>query len=131
MKKLISFLVVLILLASCKDDEPECICTTEFRILTVTVVDSLDHPVDSLLVNITDEFGRTIKPLYKQLSYQPGLYVVVDDSYVDNLSTEPLLIYFTASDSIGRTANTIFIVNTDDCQCHVQKISGPTKIELK
>lgn len=131
MKKLILMSVLFILFISCKENEPECICTTEFRSLTVSVVDSLNNPIDSLDVNIVDEFGRIIKPLEKQLPYQPGSYVVVDDSYVNYLSTEPLLIYFTATDSLGRNAYTFFLVNTDECRCHVQKISGKDKIVLK
>lgn len=131
MKKLILLAIILITIAACNKNEPECICTTEFRTLTVSVVDSLNNPVDSLDVNIVDEFGRSINPLYKQLPFQSGLYAVIDDSYVNYLSTEPLLIYFTATDSMGRRAYTFFLVNTDNCKCHVQKISGPDKIVLK
>lgn len=132
MKRLIIIIAIIFTVTQCESNkQPECICTTEFRSITVTVVDSLNNPIDSLDVNIVDEFGRGISPLSKQLSYQSGLYVVIDDSYVDYLSTQPLLIYFTVSDSVGRIANTFFLVNTDECKCHVQKISGQERIVLK
>uniref|UniRef100_A0A7V3E672 Uncharacterized protein n=1 Tax=Ignavibacterium album TaxID=591197 RepID=A0A7V3E672_9BACT len=132
MKRLIIIIAIIFTVTHCESNkQPECICTTEFRSITVTVVDSLNNPNDSLDVNIVDEFGRRISPLSRQLPYQSGLYVVIDDSYVDYLSTQPLLIYFTASDSVGRIANTFFLVNTDECKCHVQKISGPERIVLK
>lgn len=132
MKSLILIFVIVFLFTHCKsNNQPECFCTEEFRSITVTVVDSLNNPIDSLDVDIVDEFGRRISPSSKQFPYQSGLYVVIDDSYVNYLSAEPLLIYFTATDSIGRRAYSLFLVNTDECKCHVQKISGPNKIVLK
>lgn len=108
MKKLILISGIFVLFVACDENKMDCICTTEFRSLTVSVVDSLNNPVDSLDVNIVDEFGRIIKPLDKQLPFQSGLFVVIDDSYVNYLSTDPLLIYFSATDSIGINAYTFF-----------------------
>lgn len=132
MKRLIFIVIIVFCFTHCKsDNQPECFCTEEFRSITITIVDSLNNPIDSLDVNIVDEFGRRILPLSKQFPYQSGLYVVIDDSYVNYLSTQPLLVYFTADDSIGRTAYALFLVNTDECNCHVQKIYGPERIVLK
>lgn len=99
--------------------------------ITILVVDSTDSPVDSLNVFIEDEFGRQINPLYKQLEFVPGRYVVIDDSYTNYLSTNPLLLRFTATDSLGRTAQAFILVNTDECRCHVNKISGVDKTVLR
>ena len=99
--------------------------------ITILVVDSTDSPVDSHNVFIEDEFGRQIKPLYKQLEFVPGRYVVIDDSYTNYLSTNPLLLRFTASDSLGRLAQAFIVVNTDECRCHVHKISGVYRTVLK
>uniref|UniRef100_A0A832LL05 Uncharacterized protein n=1 Tax=Ignavibacterium album TaxID=591197 RepID=A0A832LL05_9BACT len=131
MKKLFLISAVTVLLISCNKEEFDCICTTEFAMITISVVDSLNNPVDSLNVNIEDEFGRTIKPIYKQLQFVPGRYVVIDDSYVNYLLTDPLLIRFTVSDSLGRTVQAFIVVNTDECRCHVNKISGADKIVLR
>lgn len=131
MKKIILISSLITILISCQNFEPDCVCTEEFLSITVLIVDSLNNPVDSLNVDITDEFGRRIQPLNKQLTYQAGLYVVIDDSKLDYLSTEPLLLYFTASDSVGRNAYSMFVVNKDDCNCHVYKLSGAEKIVLK
>lgn len=121
----------MVAIIACNKDDFNCICTTEFAMITILVVDSLDNPVDSLNVNIEDEFGREKKPIYKQLDFFPGRYVVIDDSYVNHLSTNPMLIRFSAADSIGRNAQALIYVNTDDCYCQVNKIAGTDKIILK
>lgn len=131
MKKLFLIFTVTFLLVSCNKNNLDCICTLEFSMITILVVDSTDSPVDSLDVFIEDEFGRQINPLYKQLEFVPGRYVVIDDSYTNYLSTNPLLLRFTASDSLGRTARAFIVVNTDECRCHVNKISGVDKVVLR
>lgn len=131
MKKIILILLVYFLIISCSKDNLNCVCTEEFSMITISVVDSTDNPVDSLNVFIEDEFGRQINPLYKQLEFVPGRYVVIDDSYTNYLSTNPLLLRFTASDSLGRLAQAFIVVNTDECRCHVNKISGVDKTVLR
>lgn len=131
MKKFLLISFGMFAIVACNKDDFNCVCTTEFAMITILVVDSLDNPVDSLNINIEDEFGREIKPIYKQLDFFPGRYVVIDDSYVNYLSTNPMLIRFSAADSIGRSAQALIYVNTDDCYCHVNKIAGADKITLK
>lgn len=131
MKELVLFLFGSLFFISCNFYEQGCVCTEEFSMITISVVDSTDNPVDSLNVFIEDEFGRQINPLYKQLEFVPGRYVVIDDSYTNYLSTNPLLLRFTASDSLGRLAQAFIVVNTDECRCHVNKISGVDKTVLR
>lgn len=132
MKKIIPNILVLFLLVSCDiDDDLGCVCTTEFIMITILVVDSLDNPIDSLNVSIEDEFGRQIIPIDKQLPFLPGRYTVIDDSFVGYLTLNPLLLHFKASDTLGRNAQAFIVVNTDECYCHVNKLSGPDKSVLK
>lgn len=65
------------------------------------------------------------------MDFLPGRYVVPDDSYVNYLSTNPMLIWFSVADSIRRSAQALIYVNTDDCYCHVNKIAEADKMILK
>ena len=65
--------------------------------------------------------------IYDVSKYQypfPGIYNVMTDEYVRNFSTLPRRIIFTGeSDSL--IVNGSFFINTDECRCHVNKVSGP------
>ncbi len=130
-KKFLLIAAVLLIVSCNENKSPDCFCTEEFRQITVLVVDFLDNPVDSLDVDIVDESGRMIVPLKKQVEYRSGLYCVIDYSNVHYLTITPTLIYYSATNSIGRLAYTFFLVKTDDCQCHVYKAAGVEKIVLK
>lgn len=123
-------LFLLMASTACTITEKSCICTAEFASVTVTVVDSVGNPVDSLNVSIRDERGNSIEPLEKQFPFFSGVYVVIDDSYTQALTTTPIKLIFTVSDSTRSATGDIF-VNTDDCNCHVNKVMGPDSLVLR
>jgi len=130
MKFVFSFIILLLLIIySCTDDDG-CPCTMEFRMITVVVVDELNFPVTTgLLTTVKDDSGRVYNFVNDQQIF-PGHYTVMDDNYVGELTTQPKRIFFTgAKDSL--TVNGEFFVNTDECKCHVEKVSGPDTLILR
>lgn len=128
MKKNISLFILFILLISCKDNsQPDCICTLEFRMITVEVIDLLNRPLTDLQTKTIIARGKTVDPLYKKLDFQPNVYVIADDSNVHLFSTAPTQVTFIINDSI-KSKSYDFALNTDECKCHIYKVSGPAKI---
>lgn len=56
--KLTILFISILLLNNCTDESLDCICTEEFRMYLVVVVDSLGNPVDSLQTTIKNELGK-------------------------------------------------------------------------
>ncbi|MCS7052264.1 MAG: hypothetical protein NZM09_00875 [Ignavibacterium sp.] len=95
--------------------------------ITVEITDSLNRPLNNLQTRTIDMFGNTIIPLNKKLDFLPNHYVIADDSNVKFLSTSALSVVFIVTDSV-KSKNYNFVINTDDCKCHINKIDGPNKI---
>lgn len=128
MHKLYLFIVVSFFCLGCdKINEKDCACTKEFRMITVEITDSLNRPLNNLHTKTIDIFGNTIIPIYKKLDFFPNHYVVADDSNIKFLSTSPSNIIFIVTDSV-KSKSYSFTINTDDCQCHINKLDGPDKI---
>jgi hypothetical protein len=128
-----SFNLVFLLLAlpslSCLEDSDDCICTEEFRMITVFVIDESNKPVEGLVTTIKDEQGK----VYDLSGYPPfftGYYTVLTDVQINDFSTIKKKILFNGqSDSLE--VNGEFLINTDKCKCHINKVSGPDTLVLK
>jgi hypothetical protein len=119
---------VSLLLSSCATETEDCICTQEFRLIRVLVVDESGSPVEGLNSTITNLEGKfyNMEDVYSSSGY----YAVMSDEYVHDFSNAARKIFFTASSDSG-IANGEFLINTDRCQCHVQKVSGPDTLLLR
>ena len=125
---LLFIFIAVIILYSCSDAE-DCVCTTEFRMITVVVVDELNVPVTGLITTVKDDSGKVYGLLSDPLIF-PGHYTVMDDNYTRELTTLPKRFLFTGvKDSL--TVNGEFFVNTDECNCHIEKVSGPDTLVLR
>lgn len=125
----ISFLLILSL-SSCFDEEPDCVCSLEFRMYLVTVIDSLGNPVDSLQTTVTNSTGKEFN--FDELTpppNMPGVYFVMTDGYQNEFTTKPEKILFKGTKG-GKEVAGEFYFNTDDCYCHVYKIAGPDTLIL-
>ena len=134
-KKQINFfsrLVIALLFASCSTIDKDCLCTEEYRFFLVTVVDTLGVPIDSLNVTIRDKEGDELDVAQDPHPFGAGKYTVLNDSFIQMFCAcgTPQTIYFSATDGI-RTANGEFMFNTDDCKCHITKVSGPDTLLLR
>lgn len=117
--KLTILFISILLLNNCTDESPDCICTEEFRMYLVVVVDSLGIPVDSLQTIIKNERGKEYR--FSGLGSPPylqGAYFIMTDGYQDDFNTKPEKIFF------GGIKNELkvigeYLFNTDKCRCHI------------
>lgn len=134
-KKQINFfsrLFIALLFASCSTIDKDCLCTEEYRFFLVTVVDTLGVPVDSLTITIKDKDGDELDVQQDQYFLDEGKYTVLNDSFIHIMCScgIPQTIYFSATDE-SRIANSEFMFNTDECKCHINKVSGPDTLVLR
>jgi hypothetical protein len=132
MKKITVIILFSLITFSCSEIDQDCMCTEEYRSYLVTVVDTLGIPVDSLDVTVRDENGAELSVVQDQYPWGVGNYTVMSDSFTKIFCscTLPEKIYFSATDG-NRIANGEFLFNTDECYCHVYKVSGPDTLVLK
>lgn len=118
----------LLVITSCSEENNDCICTTEYRLIMVIVVDDSNNLVSGLITTVKDDSGK-VYDVYNDPHIFPGHYTVMDDKFAKELSPQPKRFIFTGvKDSL--TVDGEFFVNTDDCICHVQKVSGPDTLVL-
>lgn len=132
MKSFLILVFTTLLIFSCSEIDKDCICTDEYRTYLVTVVDTLGVPVDSLSVTIRDKDGDELD-VHQDLFYlDEGKYTVLTDAftYIMCICGTPQAIYFSATDGI-RVTNGEFMFNTDECKCHINKVSGPDTLVIR
>lgn len=117
---------------SCSTIEDDCLCTMEYRFYLVTVVDTLSIPIDSLTVTIKDKDGDELDIVQDPHTFGAGKYTVLNDSFTQMFCSckTPEKIYFSATDG-NRIAAGEYLFNTDDCKCHINKVSGPDTLVLR
>lgn len=120
---LIFILSILLFLNSCSSVENNCICTQEFRMYTVIVIDNTNQPVDSLNVEIKNEETGRLYLFLEKIYLGKGVYQVMNDSYTKEFTQWPEKVLFKGTKS-GAVIESEYFFNTDECQCHVYKISG-------
>ena len=132
MKTILLSFIFVIVAVSCSTVDEDCVCTMEFRSYSVTVVDSLGVPLDSLTVTIKDKDGDELDVQQEPYSFSNGNYTVLNDSFTQEFCAcgTPERIYFSATDG-NKTANGEFMFNTDECRCHINKVSGPDTLVLR
>jgi len=132
MKTLIILFLLVIALASCSTVDEDCMCTEEYRFYLVTVVDTLGFPADSLDVTIRDKDGDELDVAQDPYPFGAGTYTILNDSFTQMLCscTTPEKIYFSATDG-NRIAAGEYLFNTDECKCHINKVSGPDTLVIR
>lgn len=132
MKYLLGVILIFIALNSCSDLDEDCMCTEEYRFYLVTVIDTLGVPVDSLTVTITDKDGDELDVTQDPNPLGAGKYAVLNDSFIQMFCScgTSQTIYFSATDG-NRIAEGEYLFNTDECKCHINKVSGQDTLVLK
>lgn len=110
--------------------EPECICTQEFRFSTVFIADNNLNGIDSLLTESKNKLSGEKYQLYQDDFWGKGNYIVMDDSYTIKFSQVPTQVVFSAKKS-GIDIEADYFFNTDECKCHINKVSGPDTIIVR
>ena len=122
-------LINVFLFISCTNDTNDFICTEEFRSIVVVVVDTLNNPVSGLISTIEDVSGKMYS-FPQEPPFFPGQYTIMNDSYVHDFSSVPKTILFTAeNDSLAVGAQ--YLINADECICHINKVSGPDTLVFR
>jgi hypothetical protein len=131
MKTLLILFLLVMALISCSTVDEDCMCTEEYRFYLVTIVDTLGVPVDSLNVTIRDKDGDELDVMQESHLFGLGKYTALNDSFTQMFCscTIPEKIYFSATDG-NRIASGEYFFNTDECRCHINKVSGPDTLVL-
>ncbi len=129
--KIITSLILgfILLFGSCSLLEENCICTQEFRMYTVFVIDNSNKPVDSLDVEIKNARTGKYYLFLEKIYLGKGVYQVMNDGYTKEFTEEPELIVFKGS-KFGVTVESDYLFNTDRCKCHVQKLLGKDTLKI-
>lgn len=119
----IFILSLLLFLNSCSSVDNNCICTQEFRMYTVFVIDNANQPVDSLNVEIKNAVTGRVYLFPEKIYLGKGVYQVMNDSYTKEFTQWPEKVLFKGTKN-GAVIESEYFFNTDECKCHGYKISG-------
>ena len=130
MKYPLPFILISLIVSSCATiDTKDCVCTEEYRSIQVCILDQYNRPIDSVTTTITKVNNGKIYYWDPPDINHLGLYYVMTDSYTRDFSTTPDTLRFLAEKRETKTS-AIFLISTDECHCHIQKISGPDTLRL-
>jgi hypothetical protein len=129
MKKTALFILLISTMAfisSCDkcDDENGIICTQEFRIIKVSLDNGTQQPV-TLDDAYTLRQGSTNK-IYFDQPFPAGTYVVMDDSYHQNLKNSEAQFRFIGVKNNQVVVDKSYVIGADNC--HIIKKSGADSV---
>lgn len=121
--------LLVITFAGCDSQDPgDCVCTEMFASVGVYVVDANGTAVDSMRVTVTvPRTGDTLA--FDGFPHESGYYVVADDRLTKSIpSGGEWMVMEGKKDMTGFQQS--FLIGTDPCRCHVEKIFGPDTIRI-
>lgn len=107
----------------------DCVCTTEFRQITLVVLGVDGEPaegVDVMVRSIRTNRVFNVDPAHPE----PGTYVVFDDSFRFQIREEGEAISVRATKG-DAAVEAQFLMGTDDCRCHISRLAGPDTVRLQ
>jgi hypothetical protein len=115
---------------SCSTGFEDCVCTEEFRVYGLTVVDDDGAPVNDASLEVVNL--RTDRQLVSTFLGLPtsGTYWIVDDSMLDEFTVDGDSVEVTGTND-GLSFRTGFRFAVDECGCHVQKLAGPDTVTIR
>lgn len=129
MRSLFLLLLLSCLFYACSPTAQDCVCTMEFRYITVSVLDNNGNRIDSLATKVTNKQSGKVYSFGPDSADYFGNYIVMTDQYVRDFNTSPTSILFEAGNRNFKVS-TMFSIIADECKCHVSKISGPDTITV-
>ena len=113
----------------CAVDTPagQCVCTEEFRLHSVLVLDDAFQPVPDADVTVTNR--RTGERLESGWLGQlaSGYYVVADDGMLRSFSAGGDSVRLDGTANAG-SFSADFVFRPDPCACHLLRVAGPDTI---
>jgi len=132
--------VATVLLAGCVEQPAEpggdCVCTTQFVQVAITVLDAQGLPVSGLTIKVTmPRTGQILDPSRLSQGSEPGRYVIFNDAFKNLVapenreSGEEIRVVGSLKDPIFD--ETYRIGAPGECHCHVAKVSGPDTVRVR
>jgi len=133
MKNLFVILLLSFTTLACKKDKDQCpkniVCTSEYRMITVHVVDTLGNPVALDFYEVYVQGSLIPLNLIDNPSWQAGIYVIIADDKMNTLDRyEPTTLRFDGYLGAELVVREYYVV-AHDC-CHVVLHSGPTEVVI-
>ena len=127
MKKLALLVAALFAFTACDDDE--IICTMDFRMITVDVLDENEEQVelDAFYITKTNTGDTVLRYTDEHIEHFGGT-VIFTDSEMNHTDTKGKTFTFTAYLDSAQVINENYVIRHD--QCHIELVSGKTKIIL-
>lgn len=130
-KALFLFIIFLIVIIGCSNSsENNCICTQEFCSYSVFIADENLNGIDSLITETRNKQTGEKYIISQSWFTEKGRYTVMDDSHTLKLSVVPTQVIFTAKKG-EIDIEVDYFFNTDDCKCHINKVSGSDTIIVR
>jgi hypothetical protein len=127
MKKIALLLTTLFAFAACDDDE--IMCTMDFRMITIDVVDENDEQteLDEYYVTLSNTGDTVLRYTDEHLEYLGGV-IIFTDNEMKHTDTKGKIFTFTAYLDSAQVINEDYLIRHD--KCHIELVSGKTKITL-
>jgi hypothetical protein len=129
MKKILVLLSAPLFLLSCDKDKEETsvICTADFRMIRLKVKGTNDN-----IITLDSAYTTRISNNQRFVSQQqggPGYYVVMDDSYQQELAETEDNFRFTGWKNNQLVVNELYRIGAD--KCHIYKKSGADSVVVQ
>ncbi|MGM0545163.1 MAG: hypothetical protein ACQEST_00445 [Bacteroidota bacterium] len=129
MRNLFPIFCLALLLQFCSSNQQPKICTDEFVMLSVTVLDQNNELADSVDIQVTNKSG-TIYDCDEYLCQETsmGTYSIMHDGLREEISDQKEIIIVEGNKDDFRFREDF---QFRDDGCHVQKIAGPDTVTLQ
>lgn len=115
---------------ACTDSPGPCICTEEYRLFTVTVLDDAGRAVPDAAITRTNlRTGEVLEPLWLGMLV-PGSYVVAEDGFLSRFSEDGDPLRVVGQSSAGDFDVTYTFATPGPCRCHVVRLAGPDTVVI-
>lgn len=115
---------------SCSNATENCVCTAEFRVYGLTVVDEAGEPVNEVSLEVVNlRTDRRLVSLFLGMP-TPGTFWIVDDTMRDEFRVGGDSVRVTGT-SGSLSFVTGFRFSVDECGCHVHKLAGPDTVTIR
>jgi len=114
----------------CNCDEKECVCTEIFFSYQVTVTDAAGLPVSTAEVAVWFEATGNTVDCSEIHNRDKGQYCIMSDTYRKQLDEDGETVIARFSAPGYKTLTEEYLFTTDDCQCHIRHIYGPSSVTM-
>ena len=119
--------VLLVVLSSCDEIAPTCLCTTDFAIVAFHVVDASGNPQEDVEITVWHPRKEKILAIVQNFPLAGG-YVAINDSFRKEIKSSGEEITVTGQKQDKEFSASFVIAVPGECRCHVSKVAGPDTV---